>query len=110
MTLQELFDAVLSYKAKSREGIAPVNSVTGTMFGFTVVDSEDPAPIWEMSLKQAKAEAQQYEDSDTLIGLMSSYMGRVQLVQDLRSGALKLRPFLMVPVVVVPYQYYIPSL
>ncbi len=110
MTLQELFDAVLSYKPKAREALVPVNSVTGTVLGFTVVDTEGPAPVWEMSLKQAKLEAQQYEQADDLLGLISSYMGRVQLIQDLRKGLLKPKILVVEPVALVPFQYYIPSL
>lgn len=107
-TLQSLIDAVVSYKGRHK--ILPLNSVTGTVFGYTTVDSEGPAEIWEMPLKQAKQEAACFEDSDHILELLSSYMGRKQLADDLRKGAMKLKPMVFETWIPTPVQHYIPSL
>lgn len=85
-TLQELFKTVAEYKLKGKEQIYPQNSVQGTELGFVTVDSEEPSKIWSMPLKRAKQEASFFEDPDVVIEMISSYMGRVKLIHDLRRG------------------------
>lgn len=86
----ELLESVRTHKLRPRESLVPVNSVTGLVIGYATADG-DSSVSWTMGLRQAKesATARGTKEVAHIIELLSSYVGRKQLLEELRSGALE---------------------
>lgn len=89
--LFELFEDVRQYKLRPKERLIPVMSVTGTTVGYSTADSDFPALQWTIDLRRAKqmAQARGTKESRRIRELFSSHMGRKQLLDELREGALE---------------------
>ncbi len=87
----ELLEAVRAYELRPGEAIIPLNHVTGIELGYVTADGPDPATLWKMGTKKAKASA---SARDTREGrrvreLLGSYMGRKELLERARKGSLQ---------------------
>ncbi len=86
----ELLEAVREYERKPKERLQPFGSVTGVDVGYTTADGEGPSVQWTILLRDAKASAQARgtREAERIRGLVGSYMGRKQLLDELLSGEL----------------------
>lgn len=86
----DLLEAVREYRCQSRESLQPTGSVTGTLIGYMTADSTGPATTWLIPLKDAKASAiaRGTREAERIRSLLTSFMGRKQLLEELLSGDL----------------------
>lgn len=86
----DLLESVREYRLQPRERLQPTGSVTGTLIGYTTADGEAPSTAWLIPVRLAKetASARGTREAERIRGLLSSYMGRKQLLEELRSGDL----------------------
>lgn len=86
----DLLESVREYRCQPKESLQPTGSVTGTHIGYVTADSVGPATTWLIPLKVAKATAtaRGTREADRIRSLLSSYMGRKQLLEELLSGDL----------------------
>lgn len=86
----EMLEAVRQHPLTGRERIIPLNSVNGTRVGYTTADGEQQAVTWTIGAKTAKASAiaRGSRESQRIRELLGSYMGRRQLLDELRAGTL----------------------
>lgn len=87
----ELFEAVRTYKLRPKECLITVNSVTGVTIGYATADSAFESIEWTMPLALAKetALARGTKEARYIRELLGSYMGRKQLLDELRRGTLE---------------------
>jgi hypothetical protein len=88
--IYELLEAVRTYHLRSKESLIQVCSPTGTTFGYFTADSAFPSISWTIDLSVAKATALARGTRESLHvrELLSSFMGRRQLLIELREGVL----------------------
>ncbi len=88
--IYELLEAVRAYRLRSKESLIQVCSPTGTTFGYFTADSAFPSISWTIDLSVAKATALARGTKESLYirELLTSFMGRRQLLQELREGTL----------------------
>lgn len=108
-TLYELLVAVRAHKLEAGESLIPLDHVTGSEVGYVVADSKaGPAPSWRISRKKALATAGARNKVGYHIReLVSSFMGRKQLIGELKK--LDLEALLEVPVEEPPKQLEFPG-
>lgn len=89
--IYELLETVREYKLRPKERLAVALSVTGTTIGFTTADSDFPSLSWTMGTRQAKlsALARGTKEGNRIRELLSSHVGRKQLLEELRAGTLE---------------------
>jgi hypothetical protein len=88
--IYELLEAVRAYRLRSKESLIQVCSTTGLTFGYYTADSDFPTISWTIDLNVAKATAlaRGTRESLHIRELLSSFMGRRQLLIELREGIL----------------------
>jgi len=89
--IYELLESVRLYRLRTKECLIPVDSATGQMIGYTTADSDFPSVVWNIPVKLAKetALARGTKEAGYIRDLLSSYMGRKQLLEELRKGTLE---------------------
>jgi hypothetical protein len=89
--IYELLETVRQYKLRPREHLVLVNSMTGSVAGFATADNDEPSIEWSMDLRLAKetALARGTKEGERIRELLGSYMGRKQLLDELRRGTLE---------------------
>lgn len=86
----DLLESVREYRRQPKERLQPTGSVTGTLIGYATADGDGPSTLWLIPTKVAKAtaSARGTREAERIRGLLSSYMGRRQLLEELLSGDL----------------------
>lgn len=86
----DLLESVREYRCQSKESLQPTGSVTGTHIGYVTADSAGPATTWLIPLKAAKASAMARgtREAEHIRSLLTSFMGRKQLLEELLGGDL----------------------
>jgi hypothetical protein len=108
-TLYELLLAVRDHKLEPGESLIPLSHVTGSEVGYVVAGSKGPAIYWRISRKKALATSNARNKVGYRVReLVSSYMGRKQLIKELKK--LNLEDLLEVPVEEPPKQLEFPGL
>lgn len=87
----ELLEAVRLYRLVGKETLINFNSTTGSVLGYTTADSEARANTWTIATRRAKESARNRgtKEGERIRELLSSYVGRRQLLEELRSGTLE---------------------
>lgn len=88
--IYELLESVRAHELRPKESLVPLNSRYGTVIGYTVADTEGATDTWSIPIKLAKASAlaRGTRESVQIADLLTSYMGRKQLLEQLRDGTL----------------------
>lgn len=89
--LFELLESVRLYRLRTNETLVCTNSVTGTVIGYATADSSFPSVTWTIPLARAKESslARGTKEARRIRELVGSYMGRKQLLEELRRGELE---------------------
>lgn len=89
--IYELLETVRQYKLRPRERLVVTTSVTGSVMGYATADNGEPSIEWDIELRAAKetALARGTKEGERIRELLSSYMGRKQLLEELREGTLE---------------------
>lgn len=89
--LFELFEDVRQYKLRSKECLIPISCTDMRSVGYSTADGGHQAIKWTIDLRRAKqsAQARGTKESRRIRELFSSYMGRKQLLDELREGTLE---------------------
>lgn len=89
--IYELLESVRMYRLRAKESLVPSMSVTGTLIGYATADSDFPSVTWTIPLRVAKASAvaRGTREAQRIRELLASYMGRRQLLEELRAGTLE---------------------
>ncbi len=87
----ELLESVRLYKLRGKECLIPTMSVTGAVIGYSTADGDFPAVTWSITVRAAKATAlaRGTREAQRIRELLASYMGRKQLLGELRAGTLE---------------------
>jgi hypothetical protein len=87
----ELLESLRLYRLRAKECLIPTMSVTNTAMGFATADGDYPSVTWTIPTKVAKATAlaRGTRESARIHELLGSYMGRKQLLEELRAGTLE---------------------
>lgn len=89
--IYELLESVRMYRLRAKERIIPTMSVTGAFIGYATADGDFPSVTWTIPVRAAKASASARgtRESVRIRELLASYMGRRQLLEELRTGTLE---------------------
>ena len=89
--IYELLESVRTYRLRTKECLVPTMSVTGATIGYATADSEFPSVTWSITARAAKttALARGTKEAQHIRDLLASYMGRRQLLEELRAGTLE---------------------
>jgi hypothetical protein len=89
--IYELLESVRLYRLRTNETLVCTNSVTGVVIGYATADSGFPSVEWTIPLARAKdsALARGTKEARRIRELIGSYMGRRQLLEELRQGTLE---------------------
>jgi hypothetical protein len=89
--IYELLESVRMYRLRTKERLVPTMSVTGASIGYATADSDFPSVTWTITARAAKATAlaRGTREAQHIRGLLASYMGRRQLLEELRAGTLE---------------------
>lgn len=89
--IYEMLESLRGYRLRAKECLIQVGSCDGLTFGYYTADSEFRSVSWTISLRSAKetALARGTKEAHHIRELLSSFMGRYQLLQELREGTLE---------------------
>ena len=87
----ELLEAVRTYELRPKESIIPFLSLTGDVVGYATADGGYVSEAWTIGIREAKQSAldRGTKEARHVRELLSSHMGRKQLLQELRTGTLE---------------------
>ena len=89
--IYELLESVRIYELPPKETLIQVTAPDGKTFGYYTADGPQPAESWVIDLKVAKSTALARGTKEALHirDLLSSFMGRRDLLLELRQGTLE---------------------
>lgn len=87
----ELLESVRQYELRPKEAIIPLNSQNGSVLGYATAHPEFRSVEWSMPTRLAKITARDRgtREASRIQEMLSTYVGRKQILQELREGSLE---------------------